>query len=81
MATITIRDLDEGLNRRLRVQADQHGRSMEEEVRDILSRALGPAPAHPERLGSAIHALFNAHGGVELEAFPREPIREPPSFE
>ncbi len=36
MASITIRDLDERFKARLRVQAAHHGRSMEEEARDIL---------------------------------------------
>ena len=30
MASITIRNLDDGLKRRLRIRAAEHGRSMEE---------------------------------------------------
>ena len=37
MASITIRDIDERFKARLRVQAAHHGRSMEEEARDILA--------------------------------------------
>ena len=40
MASMTIRNLDEQLKARLRVQAAQHGRSMEDEARDILRAAL-----------------------------------------
>ena len=36
MGSITIRNLDDDLKRRLRVRAAEHGRSMEEEVREIL---------------------------------------------
>ena len=36
MASITIRNLDDGIKRRLRVRAAEHGRSMEEEAREIL---------------------------------------------
>lgn len=36
MASITIRNLDDEVKRRLRVRAAEHGRSMEEEAREIL---------------------------------------------
>jgi plasmid stability protein len=40
MATLTIRQLDEKTKTRLRVRAAHHGRSMEEEAREILRSAL-----------------------------------------
>jgi plasmid stability protein len=40
VASITIRDIDERLRARLRVQAAHHGHSMEEEAREILRTAL-----------------------------------------
>ena len=39
MASITIRQLDEGLKRRLRLRAARNGRSMEDEARTILRNA------------------------------------------
>ena len=39
MASITIRNLDDGLKRRLRVRAAENGRSIEEEARATLRRA------------------------------------------
>ena len=43
--TLTIRNLDETVKRKLRVQAAQHGHSMEAEIRDILTReVLGSSP-------------------------------------
>ncbi len=81
MASITIRNLDDGLKSRLRVQAAVHGRSMEEEARDILRAALSHEPAGPGNLGTAINALFKPFGGFDLAEVPREPIREPPSFD
>ena len=40
MATLTVRNLDEGLVKRLRVRAAEHGRSAEAEHREILRTAL-----------------------------------------
>lgn len=81
MASITVRKLDEGVKRRLRVRAADNGRSMEEEVRLILREAV-KRDAEPEKgLGTAIHELFKPLGGVELELPPREPMREPPRFD
>ena len=44
MATLTIRQLDEKTKTRLRVRAAHHGRSMEEEAREILRSALSSVP-------------------------------------
>jgi antitoxin FitA len=81
LASLTIRNLDERLKSRLRVQAARHGHSMEEEARDILRGALSREPAEPRRLGTAIHALFAPHGGFELPEPTREPMREPPRLD
>jgi len=45
MASITIRNLDDDLKRRLKVRAARNGRSMEEELRHLLAAAALPAPA------------------------------------
>lgn len=66
MATITVRNLDDDLKARLRVEAARHGHSMEEEVRVILSRAL-KAPSSGGGLGSRLRERFGGAGGVELE--------------
>ncbi len=83
MATITVRNLEEGLKRQLRIRAAENGRSMEEEARDILRTALGEEASRQPRkgLGTRIHERFNSLGGVELELPPREPVRQPPGFE
>ncbi len=80
MASITIRNLDEEVKTRLRVRAAEHRRSMEEEVRLILRDAVG-RPESPRNLVSAIRARIAPLGGVDLELPPREPGREPPSFD
>ena len=62
MASITVRNLEEGLKRRLRIRAAENGRSMEEEARDILRTALNHQPSAQENLASAIHARFAPPG-------------------
>lgn len=81
MASITVRNLDEGLKRRLRVRAALNGTSMEQEARDILRAALDDDPETGTGLASAIRARFAPLGGVELELPTREPMREPPRFD
>lgn len=80
MATMTIRNIDDRLKARLRVRAAQHGRSMEEEARDILRSALSVESAAKPSLVKSIRSRVAPLGGVELEAPPREPIREPPDL-
>jgi antitoxin FitA len=77
MASITIRDIDERLKARLRVQAAHHGRSMEEEARDILRTALSIGSSRNGSLVDSIRARIEPLGGVELEITPREAIRDP----
>lgn len=81
MASITIRNLDDTLKSRLRVQAAVHGRSMEDEARDILRSVLNREPAGQRNLAASIRGRFAPLGGVELPAVPREPMRAPPSFD
>ena len=80
MASITIRNLDDDVKRRLRVRAAEHHRSMEEEARLILREAVEQKEA-PRNLASAIRARIAPLGGVDLELPPRGPMREPPSFD
>lgn len=66
MASITIRKLDKSLKERLRTQAASNGRSIEEEARVIICRAL--TRSEPCGLGSRIHARFARVGGVDLDS-------------
>jgi plasmid stability protein len=81
VASITIRNLDDALKSRLRIQAAVHGRSMEDEARDILRSSLNREPPGPKQLGTAINELFKPFGGFDLPEMPREPVREPPTFD
>lgn len=81
MASITIRNLQNGVKRRLRIRAAYNGRSMEEEVRQILNNALSQELPAPVNLANAIRSRFAPLGGAELELPPRGPMRDPPRFE
>ena len=80
MATLTIRDLDEALERSLRIRAASRNRSMEEEARQILRAALLEVPSPPEDLALRIRARFAGLGDVNLAAAKREPLRTSPTF-
>lgn len=62
MAQILIRQLDDDTKGRLQRLARQHGRSTEEEVREILRSAVRSVDDPPTRLGSRIAARFDGVG-------------------
>lgn len=65
MAAVSIRSLDDEVKRRLRVRAARHGRSMEAEIRAILTEVVSE-PSESEGLMGAILDRFGAVGGVDL---------------
>jgi len=79
VAALSIRNLDNDVKERLRVQAARHGRSMESEVRAILVEAVSAPveaagdpddpgdPGESEGLLLAIHDRFREIGGVDLD--------------
>jgi len=79
MASITIRNLDDEIKQRLRVRAAEHGRSMEEEARDILRRVMSDTTS-PRDLAAAIRARVSPGARADLELPAREPMREPPQL-
>jgi plasmid stability protein len=80
MAVMTIRNIDEAIKSRLRLRAAMHGRSMEDEVRDILRAALSTEMPRPRDLGQAINERFAVLGGVDLPELPRDQLRAPVDF-
>jgi len=60
MSSIIVRGLDDAVKKQLAAQAKEHGRSMEAEVRDILTRA-----ARRPHIGMALLAAAQDVGGVE----------------
>ena len=75
MAALSIRDLDESVKQRLQSRAARHGRSMEAEVRAILTEAVRE-PADSAGLFTALLDRFAVLGGIDLELPARaEPAR------
>jgi antitoxin FitA len=70
LSALSIRNLDDRVKERLRVRAAQHGRSMEAEVRAILTDAVA-APGQSPGLFQVIMDRFGEQGGVELDLPPR----------
>lgn len=58
MAQFIVRDLEDDVKARLKRRAERHGRSMEEEVRDILRNAAKEENRPLPNLGSRIAARF-----------------------
>jgi plasmid stability protein len=81
VASITMRNLDDMLKSRLRIQAAVHGRSMENEARDILRSALNHEPTSKGNLVASSRARFSQLCGIELSVIAREPTCKPPYFD
>jgi len=80
MASMTIRQLDDVLKQRLRVRAAMHGRSMEDEARDILRTALARDETLEQSLIESIRARVAPLSGVDLDIPTREPLRPAPEL-
>lgn len=65
MSSIVVRGLDESVKARIAAQAKEHGRSMEAEVRDILTKA-----ATRPNIGLALLQAGQAAGGVDELPIP-----------
>jgi plasmid stability protein len=62
LAQFVVRDIEEAVKVGLRRRARQHGRSMEEEVREILRDAAKDEPRALPPLGSRLAARFAGAG-------------------
>ena len=82
MAQILVRNLEDHVKGRLQHRAKRHGRSMEEEAREILRNALKDPETPAVGFGTASVALFSGQGigleeGEEIRewrGFPLKPI-------
>lgn len=76
MAQLLVRQLDDEVKRALQRRARAHGRSTEEEVREILRQAARSEEGSPVRLGSAIAARFREVGvDADLPEIRGHPVR------
>lgn len=72
MAQLIVRKLEESVKQRLRQRARRHGRSMEDEARDILRNAVKDEGTRPTGLGTRLKARFAKIGFKEpMEELPR----------
>jgi plasmid stability protein len=78
---MSMRNIDESLRSRLRIRATQHGKSMEEDARDVLRTAPSAEAQTGGDLGAAIRSRFAALGGGDLAVSRREPMRETVGFD
>ncbi len=81
MAQLVVRNLDSAVKVRLQKRAQRNGRSMEEEVREILRAAANETKRSGAGLGTRIAALMKGTGfhfsAPELRGY----AITPPSFE
>lgn len=66
MATLTVRDLADDVRDRLRIQAAEHGRSMEAEARAILTEAVSPIEL---TIFDVLMSLRERLGNVDLDPY------------
>ncbi|MGE5289800.1 MAG: FitA-like ribbon-helix-helix domain-containing protein [Micromonosporaceae bacterium] len=66
MSAVSIRNLDDRVKERLRIRATRHGRSMEAEMRAILTDAVSE-PGEDTGLFQALFDRFAQLGGVDLD--------------
>lgn len=77
MSSIIVRGLDDGVKQRIAAQAREHGRSLEAEVRDILTKA-----AKRPHIGMALLAVAQDVGGVDGLKIPeRDDVARVADFE
>ena len=81
MASITVRNLDEAVKASLRLQAAQHGWSMEQEVRHILQQAVATQPAESIDFAERINRRFHRLAAEGLPIPARQVSRQPPPLE
>jgi len=82
MTTLTIRKVDPALKEQLRIRAARNGRSMEAELRHILSTTLSGERRRETNLAEAVRRRFLPFGGVDnLESHPPVAVGNPPEFD
>lgn len=81
MSQLLVRQLDEDVKDKLRRRARRHGRSTEEEVREILRNAVRDEGGEAKALGSRLAARFAGMGLTEDIPELRGQPAQPADFE
>jgi antitoxin FitA len=81
VAQLVVRNLEDDVKAKLQQRARQHGRSTEEEVREILRNAVRDEPRKAEPLGKRLRALFRDVGLEEDIPEWRGQPAEPATFQ
>ena len=81
MAQFVVRNLENAVKAKLQRRAKRHGRSMEEEVREILRNAAHEEETPARGLGTEIAALFPKQGLTSEIPELRGHRIQPPEFE
>ena len=78
MAQLLVRNIEQSVKARLQRRAKRHGRSMEEEVRDILRSAANEDDRPSVGLGTEIASMLKGTGlkfeAREWRGYPVKPI-------
>lgn len=78
MAQLVVRNLDDDVKAKLQKRAKRHGRSTEEEVRDILRNVVAKDETDRPGLGTEIANLFAGIGfDEEIPEQRGQPVRFP----
>ena len=80
MRNFNIRKVDEAVYIKIKTMAAAKGRSMESELRDIVTKAAEQETA-PRNIALSIRARVMKHGGIELDLPTREMPRETVKFD
>lgn len=80
MKNMHIRKVEDAVYVKIKTMAAAKGRSMESELRDIVTKAAEQIPI-PRNIAHSIRARVMKHGGIELDLPPREMPRETVKFD
>jgi antitoxin FitA len=81
MAQLVVRNLEQSVKVRLQRRAQRHGRSMEEEVRDILRKAASEREKPSVGLGTKLASIMSGSGiRFDVEEMRGYPVR-PATFD
>ncbi|MCC5638508.1 plasmid stability protein [Nostoc sp. CHAB 5844] len=81
MTNITIFNIDDNIKNLLQERALKNGRSLEEEIKEILRLALVENQKPPANLVNMIEKRFAHLKDFELGEINREPMSSAPTFE